>query len=139
MTTTGQDWALQVAIVAAIKGDTEVKTLIGDPARVEQQVPATPTFPYLVVGEGQVVDDSVQGLGSQENYTDIHIWDNATTYSRVKQIEACLFRLLHDASLSLTGARCLLIQFDGARNAGAENPALKHRVVTYRAITEPAA
>lgn len=142
MTTLGPDLELQGAVVAALSANAELKTLIGTTPRIYQDVPASAAFPYLVVGDSQRVNDSVQGMASEEIYITIHIWtrqDSSPGVVDAKKIESIIKNLLHDASLSLTENRCVLIEFDSARNGSAESPDLRHRVLTMRALTDPAA
>lgn len=140
--TIGPDLEMQGAAVAILAADEEMKTLIGNPARIHQDVPANPTYPFLVVGDSQRIDDSVQGMASEELYIAFHIWTRKGTSPGVehaKRIESRAKNLLHDADLVLTENRCVLIQFDSARDGAAESPDLRHRVLTMRALTEPAA
>lgn len=139
--TLGPDLELQKAVVAKLDGDAEIKALIGNPARIYQKVPANAKFPYIVIGDSQRVDDHVQFLASEEIYISLHIWNNwSNTEALVtsKRIESRSKNLIHDANLSLSQNRCVLIHFDSARDGAAESPALCHRIVSFRALTDPA-
>jgi len=89
----GMDWNLQKAVVDILMGDSTLMAMVGD--RVYQDVPDGALYPYIVIGDSQDSDDSVQCLDASEIFFDIHVWTEEPGYKEVKKISARVKRLIH--------------------------------------------
>lgn len=132
--TEGADWNIQKAIAELLFADTNLSALIGD--RLYEEVPDKPQFPYVVLGDTQEIDDSVQCLDGSELFIDLHVWTNEPGYKKCKLISAILKTLLHRADLTLDEERCVLIEHRITRTFQDRTVIIKHGVVTFRALTE---
>lgn len=105
-------YALQVAQVAALKADTALQALIGNPPRVYDRVTADAVFPYVQVGgDGQVLEDDAEDCADgSEVYTRTHVWSRATGFPEAKKIAAEVRRVLK-AALPLDGFTISVFQF----------------------------
>jgi hypothetical protein len=137
--TIGPDLELQGAIVAALSASADLKTLIGNPIRLYQDVPANPTFPYITIGESQVIPDVADCIDGSEVFPVIHIWSRASGYAEAKKIAATIWAVLHTATFTMTQNRCVLFERDELGDQiGAETDTVtKHIASHYRALCEP--
>jgi hypothetical protein len=133
----GHSLELQIALVALINASADLKTLIGTTPRVYQpnNVPATPTFPYVVIGADQIIPDLAQDLDGSEVFPEFHIWSKASGCTEAKKIAATLKKVIC-TTVTLTENRCLLIEPDSERDGAAEDATILHRVITFRALIE---
>jgi hypothetical protein len=126
----GPDLALQGAIVAKLKADMALQSLIGNPPSW--------TLAYVTIGEGQNVPDQVQCIDGSEIFLDVHVWSRATGFGECKRIAAVIESALNNTDLTLDDNRCVEIERDGARYLRDQDLVTKHGVITFRALTEPA-
>lgn len=126
---------LQKAIVAALKADTDTAALIG--ARVYDQPPAVPQFPYLTLGEDQTIAERADCYDASEVTLTFHAWSRATGFPEVKRIADAVRQALTDAPLALTGHRLVDLAFTDSRVLRDPDGLTSHAVITLRALTEP--
>jgi hypothetical protein len=107
-------WALQEACAAALAADAGVRALIGDPARIHDDVPRNPVYPFVTTGEGGETDWSVQGFEGVEARLSVTAWSRYAGRKEAKEIVDRVRTVLHDAALSLTGWRLINLRFEAA-------------------------
>jgi hypothetical protein len=86
--------ALQRAIHAALTGDPSLQLLIGSPARVWDRPPANPVFPYITIGDDQVMGQDVQWTEDSLVYATVHGWSRKSDRGEVKRIGGCVRDIL---------------------------------------------
>lgn len=101
--------ALQGALVALLKADNAVSAIVGP--RIYDAVPDKPTFPYLVVGDGQVVGDDNECDEASEVFVQIHAWSRAQGWPEVKQLAGAVRSAVRGASFVLPGFNVTLQEF----------------------------
>lgn len=128
--------ALQAAIVSALRADAPVTALIGQ--RVYDRVPPVPTFPYVTIGDDQVLPDAAECLdGSVEVTATIDVWSRTVGKVEAKQISGAIVSLLNfNASLTLTGYRLVSIEHESSRHLDDPDGLTSHSVVTFRALID---
>jgi hypothetical protein len=95
---------LQAALVAALKNN--IGAAVAD--RVYDQVPApvppatTPTFPYVTLGDCQVLPDKAGCIDGVEVYPQIDVWSRAVGYPEVKTIVKAVLAALDDQVIAVT-------------------------------------
>lgn len=137
----GPDWELQTAIVTALRANTPLKALIGDPVRLHEVVP-TPVppdsgFPYVTIGESQRVPDFADCIPGSEMFVTLHVFSRAGGYEQAKRVIAAIDDVLDEADLTLPTHRCVEIRNDGWQTFTDQDLRTAHGVVTYRALVEP--
>ena len=137
--TLGPDLELQGAIVTALSASADLKALLGNPIRVYQDVPDTAVFPYITIGESQVIPDLAECVDGSEVYPVIHIWSRASGFAEAKKISATIWAALAMATLSLSENRCLVFERDELGDQIMRDPdgVTKHIASHYRAVLEP--
>lgn len=128
--------ALQEAVYAVLSADTALKSLIGDPARIYDDVPRDAAFPYLTVAEGTQSEWGSQIDEGAEHRLIVHAWSRYAGRREVKQIIERVRTILHAGVLTLTGhtlinLRCEAIDFTRANDARSY-----HAMARFRAVTE---
>ena len=134
----GPSLELQTALVAVWRASADLKTLIGDPIRLYQDVPDSPVFPYVTIGEGQDVPDLAECIDGSEVYSDLHIWTKESGFTTCKKIVATMWAAASAASITLTENRLILVERNGERYLRDPSDPIKHGVLTLRALTDPA-
>jgi len=127
--------ALRTAMHAALISDPVLTAALGG-SRVHDVPPASPEFPYVTLGEAQVLDWSTATEGGQEHRLTLHAWSRQGGHSEAHSIAAILQQALHDAPLVLAGHRLVnlrTISADIRREAGGRT---HHALVRFRAVTE---
>lgn len=128
-------WELQKAVYTAITGDADVKTVIGNPARVYDHVPEGAVFPYITIGEGGETDESTMGKRNEAHSINVHIWSQYRGRKEVKQIMAAIHPVLHMSSLSLNGVDFAGMIFESSNILRDPDGLTWHGIQSFRAIT----
>lgn len=127
---------LQAAIVGALKADTALVAIVG--TRVYDNVPPGAAYPYVSLGQPQVLPDKADCIdGSIVVYT-VHGWSSDLGKSvQVKQIGARIGAALDENEFSLTGHRVVIAQHEQTNYLDDPDGITKHVAVTLRFSTEP--
>lgn len=99
--------ALQGALVTALKATGGV----GTGARVYDDVPASPTFPYVQIGDDQVLGDDVECAELSEVFTRIHVWSRAVGFVETKTIAGAVRARIRATNFSLSGFTVKEVEF----------------------------
>ncbi len=129
-------WALRQVLYTSITGDAGVQALIGNPARVYDDVPADGVFPFVSFGDGAVQDWSTSdGVGAIHTIT-LHAWSRYEGHKEALQIIEALEALLHDAVLLPTGHALINLRFVSSGIIRDPDGATTHGFIRFRAVTE---
>lgn len=129
--------ALAAAIHQAAIADTGVQALLGDPARVYDEPPSDPVFPYVTLGRVETAARDASGSPTLEHALTLHAWSRYGGRAEAIDVIAALRERLHNAALAVTGRRLVLLlaQFSDVFRSG--DGRTTHGVLRLRAITEP--
>lgn len=105
-------WPVQQMVYATLTADAGVKALVGTPARVYDNPPANPTFPYVTIGDDTARESGAQTFDGQEITLTIHAWSRYGGRKEAKQIAAAVYAALHDQSPSLTGGTLVNLRYE---------------------------
>ncbi|MDO1558116.1 DUF3168 domain-containing protein [Brevundimonas sp. 2R-24] len=128
--------ALQRGLIDHLRGDAALKALLGDPARIWDQPPEKPLYPYLVLGrlEARSLEGLAGGLEQALTLTCVSRFGGA---EEAKAVTAAVRARLHDADLTLEAHRLVsaaVTYSDVFRGADWRST---YGVVRLRAVTEP--
>lgn len=127
---------LQKAIVARLRADAAVTALVA--GRVYDAPPISPVFPYITLGEADVLVQRADCYDGSECSMSVHGWSRATGFPEVKRIAAAVRASLHEAPLELAdGERLVDVEVTDNRALRDPDGLTSHAVVTVRAFTEP--
>jgi hypothetical protein len=127
---------LQDAIVAALKNAAGVAALVS--ARIYDQVPPNPTFPYLSLGDVQVLPDKADCIDGVEIFPQIDAWSRTVGYTEVKSIGAAIIAALDDVSLIVSGHTVVVFEIESVHYLRDPDGLTRHAALTFRGLLQPA-
>lgn len=125
------DSSLQKAIFTALSG-----LVLG---RIYDQVPASPQFPYITIGDEQDIEDGNSCEDGWEVFTDVHVWSrpDAGSKAALKDLMAQIVPLLA-INLNVTGFRVVTAKLVNSRAFRDPDGQTEHGVLTFRYLIDPA-
>ncbi|MDC7787595.1 DUF3168 domain-containing protein [Rhodoplanes sp. TEM] len=129
--------ALRSAVHAALSADGALLALLGG-ARVYDEPPRRPAFPYVTLGEARTTDASADAAPAEEHQLTLHAWSRQGGHREAHQIAGALLQALDDAALALAGHRLVNLRFALADVRRESDGRTYHALVRFRAVTEPA-
>lgn len=120
---------VQAAIYTALTGANVCE------GRVYDQVPPEPVFPYLTIGDEQLIDDSDQCTDAADVIADIHAWSRPADGSKaeVKTIAAQAVAALKTIA-AIAGFELVSVQHETTRVMRDPDGKTEHAVVTFRFV-----
>ncbi|MEO0400304.1 MAG: DUF3168 domain-containing protein [Pseudomonadota bacterium] len=92
-------WAVQKATYAALLADAGVKAVLGDPARIYDDSPRRPTYPFATFGEWRV--GALSGVdGTFEHDIRLRIFSRYQGRKETRDAMAAVYDALQDAALT---------------------------------------
>ena len=127
-----KQFALQEAIYTRLNNDSTLTSTYG--ASVYDEVPEGSSFPYVSIGETTALDYSTNDVDGSEQTMTLHVWSQYRGTKETKNILDRLHDLLHDYSLSVTGANLINLRFDFSDLFRDPDGITRHGVIRFRAI-----
>lgn len=120
---------VQSALFAALNGATSCG------GRVYDRVPEGPVFPYLTIGDEQVIDDSDQCGEAWDVVVDVHAWSRPVNGSKaeVKAIAAQVVTAIKGIA-AVTGFSLDAIHHETTRTLRDPDGKTEHAVATFRLV-----
>ena len=122
---------LQKSIFNALDGDSTLQNLVTD---VYDFVPENTAFPYVKVGEETSLDNGTKTLQGNEQTLVIHTFSRYRGSKEVKEIMSRIYALLHESSLSVTGASLVNLRFEFSDVIKENDGFTSHGLQRFRAI-----
>ena len=124
---------LQKTIFTTLNGDNTITSTFS--ATVHDHVPQGTSFPYIVIGEETMTDESSAKTLDFNNFTlTIHIFSRNRGRKEAKQIMARIYELLHNQNLSVTGAYHINTRFEFSDVIKENDGLTYHGVQRFRTI-----
>lgn len=122
---------LQAAIVAALKAS-------GSPAgaRVYDAVPSSVVFPYISLGNVQLVAEQVECLQGAEVYITVDAWSRAVGKTELKTIGHAIIAALDDADLVATGLTVNSCLLNDVNYIDDPDGLTSHGIFTFHILTD---
>lgn len=129
-------FAVQEAVYGALISSPALQALIGVPARIYDVVPPAANFPYVTLGDVMVkAYDTKDQTGFEQSLT-LHVWSRYRGRKELKQIIQTMYDVLHNATLTVTGANVVSCQFQSASTAQENDGLTLHGVLRYRVVVQ---
>lgn len=125
---------LQEAIVAALKGDSAMATLVN--GRVYDAVPSGATFPYVSMGADDVLTDDADCIRGYDIAVQIDVWSRAVGQPQMKSIAGAVRDVLHEADLTLDDHALVSLEHVTTRYLRDPDGATKHAAMEFRAFVD---
>lgn len=128
--------ALAAAMRDALLGDDGVKAVLGNPARIFDDPPPDPAFPYATFGRFESKPADASGAEAIEHAVTLHVWSRYGGRAEALEVIAAMRAALHNAPLAVEGCALVLLlaQFTDVFRSG--DGRTTHGVLRVRAITE---
>lgn len=127
---------LQKAVFDALAGAAGVKARCGDPARVYDWPPMTPRFPYITIGEDQIIDDGTTCGEGFECFVTVHVWSREKGKPEAKAIGAAV-RAALNVALPVAGFTVVEFEQRDARYLRDPDGVTEHGVLVFRYLIDP--
>jgi hypothetical protein len=123
---------IQKAVFAALNGNAGLDTAMGGTTRIYDRVPSKPVFPYITIGEEQLLDDGNSCDASRfEIFIDVHVWTDNVGLPQGKRIAAAVFDAMQ-AGLLITGWRVVVLKYETERHFRDSDGLRGHAVLTFK-------
>ena len=122
---------LQKSIFNALDGDSNLQSLVTD---VYDFVPESTAFPYVKIGEETSLDNGTKTLQGNEHTLVIHTFSRYRGSKEVKEIMSRIYALLHESSLSVTGASLVNLRFEFSDVIKENDGFTSHGIQRFRAV-----
>lgn len=128
---------LQSAIVVALKSAGALPVVVA--GRVYDEPPPTVSFPYLTLGDCQVLPDKSSCYDGTECFPIIDVWSRKEGYGEAKSIAAAVLAKLDDQPVNLVMDGFRAVVFELADYRPLRDPdGLTRRVnITFRTLIQP--
>src|SRR5262245_21836257 len=91
---------LYAAIINRLLADSAVQAMVG--SRVYYTVPKTPTFPYISLGDNQILPDKADCIDGTEIFWQIDGWSRDASYPEEFQSSKAVVAALDEVPLTVT-------------------------------------
>ena len=122
---------LQKSIFNALDGDSTLQSLVTD---VYDFVPESTAFPYVKIGEETSIDNGTKTLQGNEHTLVIHTFSRYRGSKEVKEIMSRIYALLHESSLTVSGASLVNLRFEFSDVIKENDGFTSHGIQRFRAI-----
>ena len=127
-----KQFALQEAIYTRLNNDSTLTSTYG--ASVYDEVPEGSSFPYVTIGETTALDYSTHDVDGSEQTMTLHVWSQYRGAKETKNILDRLHDLLHNYSLSVTGANLINLRLEFSDLLRDPDGITRHGVMRFRAV-----
>ena len=125
-------FALQASVYSALNGDNNLTSTLG--AGVYDEVLETASFPYVAIGEDNVLDYGTVNEDGGDFTLTIHVWSQYHGSKEAKEIMDRVHSLLHDSSLSVTGFNLVNLRFEFSDIIKDPDGITRHGIMRFRAV-----
>lgn len=129
--------ALLSAIRTHAGADAGVKVVLGDPARLHDNHPKHPVFPFVTIGRVETAAADAADTPGFAHTIALHVWSRQSGKGEALEALEALRAALHDAALTLVGFRLVLLRATASSVAIVGDGRSIAGVLTLNAITEP--
>lgn len=129
------EMALQKALIAHLRGDAAVRSLLGDPARIWDAPPDLPVFPHLLIGRSESRPVRADGGGVEHALT-LTVVSRFRGTEEAKAVLAAVRLRLADAVIEADGVRTVSLRVAFADVFPSAEGARIFAVLRVRAVTE---
>lgn len=107
--------------------------------RVFDRPPKDALFPYVTIGDEQVIDDGTTCADGWDVATDVHVWSRPSSGSKseLKTLVAQIVPLLA-TEIAVTGFRNVAGKLETTRSFRDPDGITEHAVLTFRYLLDPA-
>jgi len=128
--------ALRAAIVACLRADATLTSLLGGP-QIYEDVPRTAVSPFVTFGDISAKDWSTSTETGVEQVMTLNIWSKQTFMRSTLNVADRINVLLQDAHLTLTGHNLITLHLTNIDSKYEDAGRWLRTSLRFRAVTEP--
>ena len=125
---------LQAAIVGKLKNDPGVQAVVAQ--RVYDEVPPNPTFPYISLGDPQVLPDDADCIDGTEIFWQIDGWARDPTFPMTKKISKAIVAALHNQDITVDGYAVIVSELNTTNHLRDPDGITRHCAVSIRFLIQ---
>ena len=125
---------LQAAIVSRLKNDSGVQAVVGQ--RIYDEVPINPTFPYISIGDNQVLTDDAECIPGNEVFWQLDGWARDPHFPTAKQISQAVYAAMHNLPLTVTGYQNIICEHSTTSYLHDPDGITRHVAMTFRFLIQ---
>ncbi|GJM01788.1 MAG: hypothetical protein DHS20C08_02890 [Rhodomicrobium sp.] len=129
-------WNLQTALIAALKADATLQTLLGG-ARIYDTPPFRARLPYITLGMTLERDWSTSTEQGGEHIITFHSWTEMNSRQQAMALEEAVRDLIENTSISITGHILVNARYQFSEIRRDREGSAYHGIIRYRLVTEP--
>jgi Protein of unknown function (DUF3168) len=103
--------------------------------RIYDDVPESPTFPYVIIGETVADSDDATGTEGTDSTETIYVWSRQRGFKECKQIMSAIHATLHQKSLMVTGRDTAHLFWNGSLTRRDGDGISRQGVVRIRVVS----
>ena len=127
---------LQACITRTLKNNSGVQAVVGQ--RVYDEVPSNPTFPYISLGDNQVLPDKADCIDGTEVFWQIDGWARDPTYPMTKSISKAVVAALDDQTLTISGYTAVVAEINRIDYLHDPDGITRHVAINFRFLIQAA-
>lgn len=127
---------LQKAMIAALRGDPVLASFVGD--RIYDRAPQRVEFPYVAIGEMQILADDAECVNGFEIFVDVHVWSRAYGRVECRGILSAVYDIIHEAEFSFTSGAFVEVRMRDLKDFVEPDGETSHGVATFRVLIDQA-
>lgn len=124
---------LQDALIKALRADGVLPAV---DKRVYDQPPSSAVYPYVSLGDDQVLPDKAGCVDGVEIFLQVDVWSRKQGYAEAKQIGAAIIAALDDQPLEVDGFNVTVLELSAAQYLRDPDGQTRHGAITFRALLE---
>lgn len=126
---------VQAALVNALKSAGALPSVVG--GRVYDAPPTSPIFPYVTLGDCQVLPDKADCIDGAEMFLQVDVWSRAVGYPEAKTIAKAVVDKLDDHPLAVAAHSVIVFEHQSTNYLRDPDGLTRHAAITFRSLVHP--
>jgi len=124
---------LQTILYSTLNGDSTLDVIVGN-NKIFDNVPQDTSYPYVVIGNINVINRGTKNLDGNEYNIDIDVWSEYRGKKEISNAMERIYELLHDTTYSVSGADMVVSQVRNTITLVENNGITRHGVLSLNVI-----
>lgn len=124
---------LQATLLDMLKGN--LGDAVGD--RVYDEPPVNAVYPYVTLGDCQVLPDKADCIDGVIAYPIVHVWSSDPGFAEAKTITKAVLALLDDQEIVVTGFNVVVFEFESVHYLRDPGGLVRHAAITFHSLIQP--
>src|SRR5215813_3932225 len=125
---------LQAALVSTLKNNAGVQAVVGQ--RIYDEVPNNPTFPYVSIGDNQVLPDKADCIDGTEIFWQLDGWARDPHFPVCKQISKAVIAAMDDLPLTIDSYANVVCELNTVNYLHEPDGITRHVAINFRFLIQ---